>query len=81
MLYYHSCAAKARVSYPFHSTLLVMSNISEGFQTERVIGDLTICSLLNQVRTWFLEIAFVWEVGMRACVYLSVSICVRPPGY
>ena len=25
-------------------------------------------TLLNQVRAWFLEIAFVWEVGMRVCI-------------
>ena len=30
---------------------------------------------LNQARAWFLEIAFVHEVGMFACV------CVRPQGY
>ena len=29
-------------------------------------------ALLNQAGTWFLEIAFVQEVGMRGCV------CVRP---
>ena len=26
---------------------------------------------LNQACTWFLEIAFVWEVGMCVCLYLS----------
>ena len=30
-------------------------------------------------RAWFLEIAFVREVGMRVCLRLSVCIC--PPGY
>ena len=30
-------------------------------------------------RAWFLEIAFVREVGMRVCV--RVCVCVRPRGY
>ena len=28
------------------------------------------------VRTWFLEIAFVQEVGVCACVYVCVRVCV-----
>ena len=35
--------------------------------------------LLNQERAWFLEIAFVREVGMRVCVWMCV--CVRPRGH
>ena len=37
---------------------------------------------LNQAHAWFLEIAFVLEVGK--CVCLSLSLCVYvcpPPGY
>ena len=31
---------------------------------------------LKQAHTWFLEIAFVREVGMHVCL----SLCVRPSG-
>ena len=31
---------------------------------------------LNQAHTWFIEIAFIWEVGMRVCL----SLYVRPSG-
>ena len=35
------------------------------------------CAGRKPARTWFLEIAFVREVGMSACV----CVCVRPWGY
>ena len=31
---------------------------------------------LNQARAWFLEIAFVREVGIRGCVCACVCVCV-----
>ena len=31
---------------------------------------------LNQAHTWFLEIAFIWEIGMHMCL----SLCIRPSG-
>ena len=39
---------------------------------------------LGRMCTWFLEIAFVWEVGMCVCVCVCVCmcVCVCPPlGY
>ena len=30
-------------------------------------------------RAWFLEIAFVREVGMRVCVCVCVCVCVSAP--
>ena len=44
---------------------------------------------LNQVRAWFLEIAFVREVSVCMCVHVCVCVCararvcvcVRPLGY
>ena len=39
-------------------------------------------AFLYQARTWFLEIAFVWEVGVCMCVCVCVCVCVCPsPGY
>ena len=38
-------------------------------------------TFLNQARAWFLEIAFVREVGMRVCVDVCVCVCVRPRGH
>ena len=40
---------------------------------------LTYHYFLNQVCTWFIEMAFVWEVGMRVCVCLYLSVCVCLP--
>ena len=41
---------------------------------------------LNQVCTglwlacaWFLEIAFVRDIGMRVCMHVCVRVCVCPP--
>ena len=33
-------------------------------------------TFLNQACAWFLEIAFVREVSMRACVRVCVCVCV-----
>ena len=32
------------------------------------------------VRAWFLDIAFIQEVGMHVCVSVCVCVC-PPPGY
>ena len=37
----------------------------------------TVDSLLNQVRAWFLEIAFVREVGMRVWMCVWMCVCVH----
>ena len=35
-------------------------------------------AFLYQACTWFLEIAFVWEVGVSVSVCVCVCVCVRP---
>ena len=51
-----------------------------------LVGDVIVTSLRilsifkpgqRPARTWFLEIAFVWEVSMHVCLFI-VCLCARP---
>ena len=63
--------------------LLYYSTCLAAFCTAKVIllywACFTLSDILNQVSAWFLEIAFVCEVGMHVCVYVCACVCVPAP--
>ena len=56
--------------------------MTQPLESELMGSSIIIKVFLNQARTslhaWFLEIAFVWEVSMRVCVWMCVC---PPPGH
>ena len=54
-------------------SFLPVCNVYEYFGTRQPI-------LLNQARSWFLEITFV-RLLVCMCVYVLVYVCVRPRGH
>ena len=48
-----------------------------------LVCDVHKAAFLNQMHTWFLEIAFACDVSMCVCLCVCVymCVCVRPQGY